>query len=204
MSRHLVFHHLYFLFFCVIFAWTGIFEFFHFLHGLHFFSFMFLMPLLSFLSFIHIWIYPYFISINSYCSCYSLFSRVHFFSVIFIISFIVRLKIYACFGSFSSAFFSCSLFHTFFCSFIFCASLLIFKFQWTVASIYFIYLISQLSWRHRLYIFVLVLIINYFFDLGLFFWFLRAIYFCVHLFLSFTTLHGGCLNSTHIMSSINI
>jgi len=72
---------------------------------------------------------------------------------------------FLCCGFFSLVFIICSMFHTSFFSFIFCASLLICKFQWTILSIYLIYLMFQLSWRHRLYIFVLFLTINSSFDI---------------------------------------
>jgi len=97
----------------------------------------------------------FFIITSRMCMVWFFFCQSHLLS---------RLSYVLCFlrcGSFSLvSFITWSLFNTSFCSFIFCSSLLIFKFQWTVASIYFIYLMFQLSWRHRLYILVLVLIIN--------------------------------------------
>jgi len=82
---------------------------FHFVYGLHFFSFLLLMLLLSFLSFIHIWNYLYFISIKSYWSCYSLFSRIHFFSVtlIYLSSFVLNSMYVVSFFPSSLLFYQC-------------------------------------------------------------------------------------------------
>jgi len=88
-----------------------------------------------------------------------------------------------------------SFFHVLsFMYFILCASMFISLMSEIVTSVYSFYLISRLSWRHRISILVLVFLVYLSSDIGLFDWFHRAIYLYVHFFFFIKTFHGGCLN----------
>jgi len=112
-----------------------------------------------------------------------------------LISLLTSLFYFLCFlrcGSFYLVHFLMFSVLLFFCSFIFCASLLILLVSLIVTSAYSIYLISRLSWRHRIFIFVLVLLINFSFNIGI------TSASSVQYIFMFKTLHGGCLNSAFI------